>query len=316
MAQVTGLTAARMLDIEANAIVDGLVDVNGNLILSKHDGTSINAGSVIGPPGSDGADAAPGSVTAVGNTTPIRTSDGRIKAAAPTEDDDVVTRLHAMGLIAPMATSAALDDLRSDLSGMSLLGSSSDLNTLITPGVYTQASTANAAAGLNYPIAQAGLLEVFSSVGHHWQRYTPYGSYATRFYQRTYYGFAGTWSPWTSIYGGPDVGWTNLTPGSGFASSPTSVQKTASACLINGVVHFRGVLTGTFTVNTTHTVATIPTSLRPTQNASNFKVIGSTGGFLAWANATDTGVLSVHFKSPFATGSATIELSGMSYPLD
>lgn len=50
MATVTGLTAARMLEIEANSVVDGDV-VSGNLILTKHDATTINAGSVIGPTG-------------------------------------------------------------------------------------------------------------------------------------------------------------------------------------------------------------------------------------------------------------------------
>jgi microcystin-dependent protein len=53
MATVTGLTAARMLEIEAASVVDGEV-VNGNLILTKHDGNSINAGPVTGPQGPTG----------------------------------------------------------------------------------------------------------------------------------------------------------------------------------------------------------------------------------------------------------------------
>lgn len=54
MATVDGLTKARMLEIEAESIVDGLVDVNGHLILSRHDATTIDAGSVIGPVGPQG----------------------------------------------------------------------------------------------------------------------------------------------------------------------------------------------------------------------------------------------------------------------
>lgn len=50
MATVTGLTAERMIEIEAASVVDGDV-VDGELILTKHDGTTINAGSVAGPPG-------------------------------------------------------------------------------------------------------------------------------------------------------------------------------------------------------------------------------------------------------------------------
>jgi len=43
-----------MLAIEAASVVDGDVDGSGNLILTKHDGSKINAGSVIGPPGPQG----------------------------------------------------------------------------------------------------------------------------------------------------------------------------------------------------------------------------------------------------------------------
>jgi microcystin-dependent protein len=53
MASVTGLTAERMLAIEAASIVDGEV-VGDNLILTKHDATTINAGNVRGPIGPTG----------------------------------------------------------------------------------------------------------------------------------------------------------------------------------------------------------------------------------------------------------------------
>lgn len=47
MAEVTGLTAERMLEIEAAAIVD--VEIVGDeLIFSKHDGSTINSGSISG----------------------------------------------------------------------------------------------------------------------------------------------------------------------------------------------------------------------------------------------------------------------------
>lgn len=50
MATITGLTADRMLAIEAASVVDGEI-IGGNLILTKHDGSEINAGPVLGPPG-------------------------------------------------------------------------------------------------------------------------------------------------------------------------------------------------------------------------------------------------------------------------
>lgn len=50
MATVNGLTAERMLEIEANVVVGGAV-VGDDLILTKHDGSTINAGHVRGDPG-------------------------------------------------------------------------------------------------------------------------------------------------------------------------------------------------------------------------------------------------------------------------
>src|SRR3954466_8854787 len=53
MATITGLTAERMLEIEAASVVDG--DVVGNdLILARKDGSIINAGNVRGPAGPTG----------------------------------------------------------------------------------------------------------------------------------------------------------------------------------------------------------------------------------------------------------------------
>lgn len=53
MATVTGLTAERMETIEAASIVDGEV-VGDNLILTRFDASTIDAGSVRGPIGSPG----------------------------------------------------------------------------------------------------------------------------------------------------------------------------------------------------------------------------------------------------------------------
>src|SRR4051812_15424830 len=48
MATVTGLTAERMLEIEAESIVHGAVDLSGHLILTTHGGDTIDAGNVKG----------------------------------------------------------------------------------------------------------------------------------------------------------------------------------------------------------------------------------------------------------------------------
>jgi microcystin-dependent protein len=53
MATITGLTAARMLEIEAASIIDAEV-VDGNLILIAHGGERINVGPISGPQGAPG----------------------------------------------------------------------------------------------------------------------------------------------------------------------------------------------------------------------------------------------------------------------
>jgi hypothetical protein len=49
MAIVNGLSKERMLEIEAQSVVDGEI-VNRHLILTRHDGTTTDAGDVVGPP--------------------------------------------------------------------------------------------------------------------------------------------------------------------------------------------------------------------------------------------------------------------------
>ena len=53
MATVTGLTADRMLEIEAASVVDGDV-VGDDLVLTRHDGSTLVAGNVRGPKGDAG----------------------------------------------------------------------------------------------------------------------------------------------------------------------------------------------------------------------------------------------------------------------
>jgi hypothetical protein len=57
---VTLFTAARMQQIEDTTVVSGLVDVNGDLILTTREGVNINAGLVRGANGVDGVDGVDG----------------------------------------------------------------------------------------------------------------------------------------------------------------------------------------------------------------------------------------------------------------
>jgi hypothetical protein len=62
MATVTGFTAERMAEIEANSVVSGEVDVDGDLILIRQDSSEFNAGNVKGADGDPGPTGAPGTI--------------------------------------------------------------------------------------------------------------------------------------------------------------------------------------------------------------------------------------------------------------
>ncbi|WP_241052536.1 pyocin knob domain-containing S74 family peptidase [Achromobacter xylosoxidans] len=93
-------------------------------------------------------------------------------------------------------TQAGLDSV----GNASPIGAGVDLNTLTRPGRYHQATNANAQSGSNYPLANAGLLEVAASPDglFVYQEFTQYrsGAYSRRFW-RSFYG--GTWAAWQEL---------------------------------------------------------------------------------------------------------------------
>lgn len=73
------------------------------------------------------------------------------------------------------------------------LGASINLDTLTSTGVYSQSANAETSVSLNYPVAQAGLLEVYAYSAMVHQRYWAYNS--TNVYYRAKYS-TGTWTSW------------------------------------------------------------------------------------------------------------------------
>lgn len=68
MATVTGLTAERMMEIEGASVVSGEIDGANHLILTRFDGTTIDAGELppgpTGPQGPSGVSSIPGEIKA------------------------------------------------------------------------------------------------------------------------------------------------------------------------------------------------------------------------------------------------------------
>lgn len=75
------------------------------------------------------------------------------------------------------------------------LGVNVDLNTIVTPGIYTQKDTTEAASGTNYPTPQAGALEVKAdpTAGQIFQIYHTYGPINTMYIRGRY---NSAWSAW------------------------------------------------------------------------------------------------------------------------
>lgn len=171
------------------------------------------------------------------------------------------------------------------LSDAAIIPVGTDLNTITGLGIYTQGTSANATALLNYPTATngAGFLEVFNQPGASQitiQRYTTYGNgtITPRLFLRST-ASAGTWSAWQE-YGLQDAGWvtTGFTPATGWANSGCKFRR------LNGVtfVWIKIQLTQATAITasaTGHladaTILTVPTGARPTDDwMADFK--GST----------------------------------------
>jgi hypothetical protein len=112
---------------------------------------------------------------------------------------------------------------------MQAIPAAADLNTYTTQGIYHQGSDAQASGGTNYPIARAGLLEVFQSgtdgSGFTYQRYTVYQSFYA-IYTRAKY--TTTWGAWEEVPTGTvtvpqgGTGATTLTSGAYLKGAGTS----------------------------------------------------------------------------------------------
>lgn len=107
-----------------------------------------------------------------------------------------------------------------------------------------------------------------------------------------------------------DTGWVDLTPAAGFTSNAAQVRR------IGKLVRFHGSFTGTLAATTTTQIATVPAGFRPTVLGNNFGIVTTSGGFVGWSNVTLLGVFSVHIKTPYAGGSAVIDITATSYTID
>lgn len=98
-----------------------------------------------------------------------------------------------------------------------LIPSGANLDDYTTTGLFLQRVDAYAAAGTNYPVARAGMLEVQNGNNNEmiFQRYTTWGGGGTQFWKRMAY--MGTWYAWERLMGSNEgVTWGYNTAGNMF----------------------------------------------------------------------------------------------------
>ena len=212
MATVTVVDAERTLEIEATSIVSGLVNSEGHLILTRHDGTDIDMGAVSGMQLDSGtAYSKVDAFTYVGDTDPGAVPDGSVwldttDVAGPFASDT------QKGLV-ELATNAET------ISGTDNTRAVTPASLAAVPGNKVQILAANANTETALPTAYPlGISQMVITTGSGWSINSGFGSVVTyrpetdRTVQHAYSNPGGTGSPrsWmrqyhTSNNGG---GWT------------------------------------------------------------------------------------------------------------
>lgn len=386
MATVESMTLERQLAIEASSVVSGAINGSGHLILTKHDGSTIDAGnalvavpadqviSYLNPTGYSEATPATSypdgiSIMWMSNTETsadwptfsglygvLQTTNFSVAHSSAGSDGDTIQiwrRQHGSGITPEMwmraGNSAAgwsnwkrlalADEVATVSSGLATntaniasltttvsghtttlsniingieLAGGVNLNSITTPGLYTQTADSEAASGSNYPEALSGVLEVFA-MGANFvtQRYIPYGNNSDRFYLRNYYVSTG-WSTWKKYEASTgDTGWVNMTLNGGFTAGGSGAY-IPRARVKNNVVRLDGSVVGNYgTYGSFVDCFTLPAGYRPTPSTRplQFGASGPTTVHMS-INVLSNGIVQVYAS---AATTALISFSNVNF---
>jgi hypothetical protein len=120
VAEVTGLTAGRMMAIEAASVIDGEIDETGHLILTTYGGTDIDAGYML--------ESVPAASTTVSGSVELATSAETITG---TDTTRAVTPAGFAAALAPALTD--ISDLETAMAGKQALDSDLTAIAALTP---------------------------------------------------------------------------------------------------------------------------------------------------------------------------------------
>lgn len=233
MATVTVVTAERTLEIEATSIVDGTINAEGHLILTRHDGTPLDMGAVSGVQVHNGTVYAKADVFSyVGATDPGAVPNGSVwydtnDVAGPLASE---TQKGLVELATNAETIAGTDNSRA-VTPASLAAVPGNKVQILAPNAITETSSA-----ASYPL---GISQMTLTTSSGWSVNSGFGSVITyrtetdRTVQHFYGNPGGTGTPrmWqrqfhTSNNGGGWTAWSQsqllygLTPGTLVQTSP------------------------------------------------------------------------------------------------
>lgn len=252
MALVTGYTAEYMDEIVNSTIASAAV-VGDDLILERHDETTINAGNVRGPQGP------------IGDTGP--------QGPGNATDSQVAGFVN---------TAASLSQVAVD-NRAALIRVTTNWNNATTPGRYYGGGASNS------PNAANGYVGTVHSNGLGQTVQTLYRDNVSaiadqQIWQRRSYGATPTWTPWLSLF--KDTGWVAL-PFSALYNQPAGAE-VPQYRVKNGTVQLKGafkIASGSdFTAGTTYTpiASGVPAAIMPSQRFNSIcTIMGSVSSAFA-----------------------------------
>jgi hypothetical protein len=258
VATITGLTAERMLQIEASSVVSGVINEFDHLILSQHDGTPIDAGPLPGTPDA---------------STTVK---GRVELATEAETIAFTDTTRA---ITPAGIASTYYGLKGRLDVIeakplvtmaSLLPASFSQNTLFTsyPQGFSRlyyTTTNSSAWGFSGKTGEVlTYVEGSDFAKQTWTRHVGGSTNFTEVWIRTANAVNG-WSKWLAI--ADDTGWQNIPYASGYSALP--LGEVIQYRVKDSIVFYRGGASGSYPNDTYSLVAAagaIPSAYRPTLN--------------------------------------------------
>lgn len=187
------------------------------------------------------------------------------------------------------------------------LGNAVDLNTITTPGSYSQSSTVEAAAGTNYPPPKiAGMLTVTSNGSNMiWQKYHTYNgtSYGNGIWTRTSYN--GTWSSWSGTRGGI---WQDLSLTSDWVpyNAVGGTYQQPQYRVDGNVFRLRGLAKKTTAISAASTIANVGTTYAPLAN----EIFGCVTSQTVTSGAASAGTAHTHTLTNY-TGRVDVSTAGV-----